>query len=394
LETLSSVACSAISLSPFAPASAIFGAVVFLVKTAKGVSEAYDLIEKLFDQLGDFAVRVVQYSKGTSPDLETKLVLVLKCLLEILAHSEKIIKDGRAKKFLKQLFLEKDETINALLEKLAKLQEGEQRQVNAENYAIQQDHLRRTILDWISSTNFPTQLSDFIARKEEGTGSWFLDAPKFKNWIQGSKQTLFCPGMPGAGKTMIAAIAINHLSRPTPNKANAVAYIFCNYKTQADQNATTLLAAVLRQLVQARPSIPEAVSRLHEYHSCRGTRPSLEEISTTLKTVVMDYSSVYLVVDALDECPDKDGTRGRLLAKISDLQKEAGSDLHLMVTSRFIPEIEEKFKEAPRLEVRASNEDVRKFVAGQMDRLPKFVRRDEELKDLVQDRIAQAVDGM
>ena len=133
---------------------------------------------------------------------------------------------------------------------------------------------------------------------------------------------------------------------------------------------------------------------MHKYHSSRGTRPSLEDISITLKSVVKDYLSVYLVVDALDECLDRDGSQGRLLAKISNLQKEAGSDLHLMVTSRFIPEIEEKFKEAPRLEVRASNEDVRKFVAGQIHRLPRVVRRDEELKDLVQDRIAQAVDGM
>ena len=39
---LSSVASSAVSLSPFAPASTIFGAVVFVVQAAGGVSEAYD----------------------------------------------------------------------------------------------------------------------------------------------------------------------------------------------------------------------------------------------------------------------------------------------------------------------------------------------------------------
>jgi hypothetical protein len=133
---------------------------------------------------------------------------------------------------------------------------------------------------------------------------------------------------------------------------------------------------------------------LHEHHSRRSTRPLLKEVFTTLKSVVKDYSRVYLVVDALDECPAEDGTRGRLLANILDLQKEAGTDLHLMVTSRFIPDIEEKFKEALRLEVRASDEDVKKFVAGQMDRLPNVVQRNEELKDLVKNEITQAVDGM
>ena len=88
------------------------------------MSAAYDLINKLFDQLSDFVVRVVQYFKGINPELKTKLIQILKYLLEILARSEKIIKDARAKKFFKLLILGKDETTNTLLKKLAKLQES------------------------------------------------------------------------------------------------------------------------------------------------------------------------------------------------------------------------------------------------------------------------------
>jgi hypothetical protein len=416
---LSSVASSAVSLSPFAPASMILGAVVFLVNATGGVSEAYDWVEQLFDKLGDFTVRLDEYIKGDiSAHLKAKVVQILGCLLEILARSEETIKHGRWKKYAAVLFLGKDEEIKASFDDLAKLFEDEERLVIAITFAtnqrmdkrieeiekaaerievgvdaIQQGQLRNRILDWISSTDFTTELSDFIASKEEGTGSWFLDAAQFKDWIQGSKQTLFCPGMPGAGKTMIAAMAVDHLSRQS--EANGVACIFCNYKARADQqNAVVLLTAILRQLVQAQSSIPESVLRLHEHHSRRSTRPLLKEIFTTLKSVVKDYSRVYLVVDALDECPAEDGTRGRLLANILGLQKEAGTDLHLMVTSRFIPDIEEKFKEALRLEVRASDEDVKIFVAGQMDRLPNVVQRNEELKDLVKNEITQAVDGM
>jgi hypothetical protein len=117
--------------------------------------------------------------------------------------------------------------------------------------AIQQGQLCDIILKWISSTDFPAQQSDMIDRRQEETGQWFLDAPEFNNWIHGSKETLFCPGMPGAGKTMIAALAIDHLSRTIQNDTNGVVYIYCNYKTRADQNTTILLAAILRQLVQA-----------------------------------------------------------------------------------------------------------------------------------------------
>jgi hypothetical protein len=83
---LSSVASSAISLSPFAPASTIFSAVIFVVKAADGVSEAYDWIDQLFDKLGDFTVRLDEYCKeGISPHLGTKMVQILGCLLEILS---------------------------------------------------------------------------------------------------------------------------------------------------------------------------------------------------------------------------------------------------------------------------------------------------------------------
>jgi DNA replication protein DnaC len=352
------------------------------------------------------------------------VVQILGCLLEILARSEKTIKIGRWKKYAAVLFLGKDEGIKASFEKLAKLLEDEQRLVSAIAFAtnqrmdkrieeieqtgkqtlkaaknaeigvdaIQQSQLRDKILKWISSTDFPSQQSDIIDRRQKGTGQWFLDAPEFNNWIHGSKQTLFCPGMPGAGKTMVAAIAIDHLSRTIQNDTNGVAYMYCNYKSRADQNTTILLAEILQQLVQAQRSIPKSVLRLHEHHSSRGTKPSLDDIFGTLQSVLRNFSNVYLVIDALDECLEQDGTRTRLLARVRDLQKEA--NLNLMVTSRFIPELEEEFEHVRRLEVRASHEDVKRFVTGQICELPKFIRHNTELQSLVEGKIVEAADGM
>jgi len=260
--------------------------------------------------------------------------------------------------------------------------------------AIQQDQSRQrcdNILEWISSTDFPAQQSDFIARRQDGTGLWFLNSPEFTKWIHGSNQTLFCPGIPGAGKTIMAATTIDHLLGTVQSNTVGVAYIYCNYKATTDQNTTSLLAAILKQLVQARPAIAEPVTRLYNHHANR-TRPSLEETLSALQSVLTNYSSVYVVVDALDECQEKDGTRSQLLAKLRDLQRKA--DVRLMVTSRFIPDIENEFRLMPRLEIRASDADVERFVMGQMYRLPKCVQRDNELQRFVQDKIVEAVDGM
>jgi Cdc6-like AAA superfamily ATPase len=256
-----------------------------------------------------------------------------------------------------------------------------------------QDYAKHSeMVEWISPTDYPVQQSDIIGRRQKGTGQWFLDAPEFGRWLGKPKGTLFCPGIPGAGKTMVAAIAIDHLLKSVQSSSMAVAYVYCNYKAQEEQDASSMLAAIVKQLVRARPSAAEPVERLHKEHADRGTKPSLEEIFGTLREVVAKYSVVYIVVDALDECRDSDGTRSQFLAKLRELQ--AGKDIRLIATSRFIPEVEVEFRTAVRLEVRASNEDVRRFVASQMYRLPKCIQRDPALQKMVEEKIPETVDGM
>ncbi|KAL9632851.1 MAG: hypothetical protein Q9204_003629 [Flavoplaca sp. TL-2023a] len=96
------------------------------------------------------------------------------------------------------------------------------------------------------------------------------------------------------------------------------------------------------------------------------------------------------MIDALHD--GQGSTRRQFLAKLRDLQ--AGRDVRLMVTARFIPDIEDAFKGALKLEVRASEEDVKRFVAGQIHRLPRCIQRDPALQYLLQEKIVDAVDGM
>jgi hypothetical protein len=249
----------------------------------------------------------------------------------------------------------------------------------------------QAVVEWLSPTDFPAQQHDIISRRQEGTAQWFLDSAEFKEWLQGSKKTLFCPGIPGAGKTMMAAITVEHLCR-TAQADVGLAYLFCNYKSQVDQSVYGLLSALLKQLVQSRVDIIAPVTDLYDHHSKQKSRPSLDEIFTALSTICSHYTGVYFVVDALDECSDQDGSRSRLIEKLRDLQ--AKTNMRLLFTSRFIPEVTEKFQSDPILEVQASEEDVKRFVAGQIPRLPKCIRRDGELALTVQSKIVEAVDGM
>ena len=255
---------------------------------------------------------------------------------------------------------------------------------------VQDDHGNRIVLDWLTAVDFAAQQSDIIGRRQEGTGKWFTNAPEFHSWVHGANQTLFCPGMPGAGKTMIAAIAVDHVWKHVQNQAIGVAFVYCNYKSQADQTATNLASAILKQLIQGYVLIPETVRGLYQRHTERRTRPSFEEIQDAIQIVVAEYSKVHVIIDALDEC-SKDH-RIQLLSMLSSLQSNA--NISLMATSRFGREVEKHFSCSPLLEIRADDSDVKRFVAGQMNRLPSCVQRDNELQVLIQNGISRAVEGM
>jgi hypothetical protein len=50
-------------------------------------------------------------------------------------------------------------------------------------------------VDWLSSLNFWSKQNDFFRRHHEGTGKWIFDTPEFKEWLDGTGNVLWCPGI-------------------------------------------------------------------------------------------------------------------------------------------------------------------------------------------------------
>jgi Cdc6-like AAA superfamily ATPase len=101
--------------------------------------------------------------------------------------------------------------------------------------------------------------------------------------MRGNLPTLFCFGIPGAGKTVLASIAIEYLQSPERSEKLRVAYFFCNYQRQEEQKMEDILAALLRQLVEQQDQIPEGVHKL--YQSFKSSRPSSDELFKILSII-------------------------------------------------------------------------------------------------------------
>ncbi|OJJ29656.1 hypothetical protein ASPWEDRAFT_143525, partial [Aspergillus wentii DTO 134E9] len=81
------------------------------------------------------------------------------------------------------------------------------------------DQKRDEMLNWLSLNTYAAQQSDLCNQREEGTGKWLLSTSEFQQWVDGREQMLFCPGIPGAGKTTIVSAVVDHLHQKYYNVA-------------------------------------------------------------------------------------------------------------------------------------------------------------------------------
>ena len=56
------------------------------------------------------------------------------------------------------------------------------------------DPERHTITCWLSPLNFKASQNEFIQQLQAGTGLWLLESEEFKDWCDGTSETLWCPG--------------------------------------------------------------------------------------------------------------------------------------------------------------------------------------------------------
>ncbi|KAJ7706684.1 ankyrin repeat-containing domain protein [Mycena rosella] len=250
---------------------------------------------------------------------------------------------------------------------------------------------RDEIIDWLSPINFFTRQADIFAVRQPGSGEWLLQSDQFKFWSASVGKILWCPGIPGAGKTVLVSVVVDHLRETLAQGENiGVAAIYLNHKETEVQTPSNLHASIWRQIVFRKP-VSLAVQQLYEKHCEPRTRPSLEKVHEVLVSTVTEYSKVYLIVDALDEYPENE--RNILLNNLSNL----GQTVNLMLTSRPHINIHTTFESVQTLEIRATARDVQTYVDEQITksfRLSKHIQSRPDLREEIETQIVGRSDGM
>ena len=162
---------------------------------------------------------------------------------------------------------------------------------------------------WLSPVNAELNHNAAIKLRHSGTGRWFFHTDAFSDWLQTHNAFLWLRAIPGAGKTILMSSAIEYLEENVRSADTVLGYFYCDYKDSLKQEPSRILSTLLCQLAKQNSII---FRRVHDFLQDRHKEnptfsPGFDELRGNFASFVEDAcDQVLLVIDALDECSQRD----------------------------------------------------------------------------------------
>ncbi|KFZ00823.1 hypothetical protein V501_10436 [Pseudogymnoascus sp. VKM F-4519 (FW-2642)] len=169
-------------------------------------------------------------------------------------------------------------------------------------------------LRWLSTVDFEANHSNACKLQQPGTGLWLIEGEDFLEWAKKDHSTFWLHAIPGAGKTILCSTVIQELqsrSQPVANspeqpEISTIVYFYFDFRNSEQQHTEGMICSLLGQLANKLPGVPEEICALWKIYKDKTSRPSSEELLAILTLVIQKYfDKVYVTLDALDECSER-----------------------------------------------------------------------------------------
>ncbi|KAK0436203.1 hypothetical protein EV421DRAFT_2086725 [Armillaria borealis] len=256
----------------------------------------------------------------------------------------------------------------------AKIAETNKRQQEADAKKVAEDLAKRLqeVVKWLEPLNSEAKLQGVRERRQPGTCEWLLSHRLFASWYS-SGWFLWLNGIPGNGKTLLASFVIDHLTKCVTSD-EIVLYAFADFQDVRSTDVVVLLRTLLAQLLDhCKPEdfvkdrdFAELEKTMQWHHT---DRPKfLQYLIELLGKASAPWKRVFVVIDALDECMQKN--RRESIAAIRKLAS-AGSKMSVFVTSRAEQDIVDVLGSVPTIslvnETQRVKDDIRRFIEEKMN---------------------------
>lgn len=201
--------------------------------------------------------------------------------------------------------------------------------------------------------------------RHSGTGIWFLQGRPFQRWLATNSAKLWIHGIPGAGKSVLAASSISHaFNGQAPDVA--IAYFFCDYKIPESLHSRIILGSIAEQLARQNKASFERVADFVKSHSTGDQSQTFAcdsvQLIELLSQMAVDFDEITLIVDGLDECGE---CARETLSDLRMLESEA-PNLRMIFFSRDILDVRDFLEDWDTLSVAAQAVDLSLYVAAEV----------------------------
>ena len=262
------------------------------------------------------------------------------------------------------------------------------------------DGQRDRIRMWLSAPDPSLNHNAARAKRHANTGSWLIDCQKFADWKRNAQSFMWLHGIPGCGKSVLSSTLIDNVEtycRQSPGRAMAYFYFDFSSKDNEKQKYENMIRSLVAQLSLQDGRTSQTLVAL--YSKCREgeEQPRQMDLVEVLQELIQKTEDTFIILDALDECTDRDGLM-RVLQGLSS----RGDRLHLLATSRDEKDIREGLESLCggdnfiKIQSNLVNEDIQSYIHARLEDDSRFSKWKAVpgVKAEIEKAMMEKVDGM
>lgn len=347
-QTLGKVTSSAISLTPFAPASLILGATLHLVDVTQNMIEAYGTIGEMLEKIAVIMDRLKIHSepKVIRPELREYIKKMMGVIVEVLGLAIKSIGDEKkkrrtAKRYFQRALLGEGSDVEKKMGVLRGLAETEvplvialvNNGVQGIKSSMNQDRLQNRmekILQkdlWDAMKTHHDNVKD--SARDGVSTEWIVDDPKIQQWMRvqqpkTNSAMIWIKAERGTGKSYAASHLVRRLLK---EDRSITTYFYVQGHENRQHLASSIFACIASQLVEKSKGFNEiATEALNDTELEWNTETIWKKLFATFLKKDRKWRT-FLVIDGLDAADPTE--QDIVLSKLKSVQKSTFKGKHL-----------------------------------------------------------------
>ena len=174
----------------------------------------------------------------------------------------------------------------------------------------------------------------------------------------------------------------------------AVAYFYFDFNDSDKQRTEKLIRSLIVQLSAHCMQLPDPLQSAYSRSQNGQNQPTIEDLTTLLCQLLRYFKSTYILLDALDECTDRES----LLEFLEALVGWNIHGLHLLATSRKEKDITTSLEPLVTYQLCIQSAlvdaDIRVHVLERLSSDPKLKRWPADVQDEIENTLVKGAEGM